>query len=243
LFFRDDMDKETEMRRLLVEHLLTGRRFSQILRSLPIALIIVRFLLGPLLFFAALRGHMTFWFVVGFIAAFLSDVFDGVIARRLGSVAEHLREADSWTDTWFYAWIAASMWLTHANVVLAFRTPLLVVVGTQLLCWAVDWAKYRRFATYHQYSAKAWGVSLFAAIIALGGFNYGGVFLWAAIVTGIVSHIEGIAMTLALPRWTYDVPGFRRAWRLRQLEMDRATVASVGSGGSADGTGIAIGSE
>jgi hypothetical protein len=188
---------------------------SSILRSLPIALIGMRFLLGPVLFVDAWDGITSVWFLVGLTTAFLSDVFDGVIARRVGAVTAGLREADGRTDVWLYSWIAASAWLTHHDILIVYRVPLLIVIATQILAWIVDWIKYRRFSNYHAYTAKAWGVTLFAATIALFGFNTTSVFLWPAIVCGMVCTLEEIAITLVLPVWTYDVPSVFHALRVR----------------------------
>src|SRR5690242_17597938 len=150
-------------------------------QSIPLLFIGMRFLLGPVLLWVALdcksMSSGCSWFMVGFTAAFLSDVFDGVIARRLGVVTERLREYDGWVDTWFYIWIALSAWFTHMDAIIAFRVPLLVTLSTQLISWCIDLIKYRRFANYHAYSSKAWGVTLFVACIALFGFNDAGL-LW-----------------------------------------------------------------
>jgi CDP-diacylglycerol--glycerol-3-phosphate 3-phosphatidyltransferase len=50
----------------------------------------------------------------------------------------------------------------------------------------VNIAKYGQPASYHTYSAKAWGVTLFVATIALFGFGYGGLTLRVAIAVGII---------------------------------------------------------
>jgi len=54
------------------------------MKSLPAALILLRFVLGILLWIDAADGHTNLWYVVGLVVALLSDYFDGVIARHLG---------------------------------------------------------------------------------------------------------------------------------------------------------------
>lgn len=193
--------------------------FLRSIQAIPLLFIAMRFLLGPLLLWVALAckdmSSACPWFIVGFTAAFLSDVFDGAIARRLGIVTEKLREYDGWVDTWFYIWIALSAWFTHTNAIIAFRLPLLIVISTQLISWCIDLLKYRRFANYHAYSSKAWGVTLFIASIALFGFNNAQL-LWLPIIVGILSHIEEMAMSLVLPRWIHDVPSIVHALKIRQ---------------------------
>lgn len=190
----------------------------RLLWSLPPMLIAIRFLLGPFLFLNAQNGAATIPFLAGLTFAFLSDVFDGVIARRAGRVTARLREADGWTDVWFYPWIAASVWQSHRAVVIALARPLLLVISLQLLAWLIDWLKYRRFSNYHAYSAKLWGITLFLANIALFGFNRGGIYLWLAIIAGLLCTLEEIAITLTLDQWTYDVPSLLHARRLQRQQ-------------------------
>lgn len=154
--------------------------------------------------------------MIGLALGFLSDLFDGIIARRTHTVTAQLREADGRTDVWFFAWIAASAWRTHPEIVIAYRIPLLAVAGTQVLSWVIDWGKYRRFSNYHAYTAKAWGVTILATTVAWFGLGKVGILLWCAVLFGMACTLEEIAITLTLPRWTYDVPSIFHAVRLRK---------------------------
>jgi len=190
--------------------------YSEIVKYLPLSLVIFRFLVGFFLLWDAVDGKTSIWFLVGFVAAFLSDIFDGIIARSIGVSTAQLRQADSWADVCFYICVFSSAWIVHSDVVIAFRLPLLIVVFAQLLWWIVNLVKYGKPASYHTYSAKAWGITLFVATVSLFGFNYAGLTLWLAIIVGIVHTVEEIAMTLILPTWTHDVLSIVHAWRLRQ---------------------------
>ena len=75
-----------------------------------------------------LTDRMVLWL---FVVAFVSDYFDGVIARALKLVTHRLRQADSLVDTVFYVLLAAATWTLHPEVLR--RGPWLVVacvVGT-----------------------------------------------------------------------------------------------------------------
>jgi len=189
------------------------------MRLLPVFLVILRFCLGPTVFWMAHQGLPRPWIFAAVAVASLSDLMDGIIARRLKVATERLRVADSWVDTWYYVWIAVTVWQLRPDVVWAYRFPLLSVLGMQLLCRAIDLLKYRRFATYHAYTAKAWGFALFFATAALLAFDHIGPTLWLAVVMGWVSLIEGIAITLILPHWTHDVLSVWHALRLRESQL------------------------
>lgn len=189
---------------------------SLIFESLPLYLVITRFLISPLLLWDAIDGKTSIWFIVGFVYAFLSDIFDGIIARRFGVSTAKLRQADSWADVCLYLCIAISLWLVNPEAIVAFSMPLSLVIFVQLIWWIVNLLKYGKPASYHTYSAKLWGITLFIATIALFGFNYAGLALWLAIIVGIIHTVEEIAMTLILPHWTHDVLSILHALRLRQ---------------------------
>lgn len=185
------------------------------LNSISYILIGIRFLLGPLLFWDASDGETGLWFLLGLAFGFLSDIFDGVIARRTHTVTSHLREMDGRVDVWFFFWIALSAWRTHPETVITYRIPLLVVLGLQILAWIVDWVKYRRFSNYHAYSAKAFGLSIFGTTVLW--FAYGPVdfLLWCVILSGSICMLEELAITFVLPYWVHDVPSIFHALKLK----------------------------
>lgn len=194
------------------------------INSIPAALVVFRFLIGPFLLWDALDGQTSIWFIAGFVAAFLSDIFDGIIARRLKISTAGLRQADSWADRCLYICVFSSAWLVNKDLVIAFRIPLLTVVFAQLMWWIVNLLKYGKPASYHSYSAKIWGITLFIATIAWFSLDRAGIALWLAIIVGILHTLEEIAMTLILPIWKHDVLSIYHAINLRrQLNTQNPT--------------------
>ncbi len=187
-------------------------------RSIPALLIACQFLLGPILFLDARDGQTGIGFGLGLIAALLSDIFDGIIARRLGVATPRLRELDSWVDCWFCLWIAASAWVAHRETIVAFAPLFIVWLATNLLALSFDWIKYRRFASYHAYSSKLAGLLLFLAVFALFVTGPNSFLLGLALVVAIVSHLERMVITAILPEWTPDVLSFWHAGQLRKTK-------------------------
>ncbi len=182
---------------------------------IPGALVAFRALVSPLLIWDAWDGTVTNWFLAGFVAAFLSDIFDGIIARRLGASTSRLRSADTWADIALYVAALASAWLVHREQLLGLGWPFALLLASTLVSWGVDLLKYKRLSSYHPWSAKAWGVTLAIAIVALFGWNYTGWAMRLMIGVGVLSNLECIAMTFLLARWTHDVPSIVHALRLR----------------------------
>lgn len=153
-------------------------------------------------------------------AGFLSDVYDGILARRWGTDTDGLRLADSVADVFFYAGVLAAVLMRHA-LVLRERLPLLLAVlvldiGRMLF----ELARFRRIASYHTYSAKAWGILLAAAAIALLCFDGAYRIVTFALVWGLICDAEGLIMSMLLPRWVRDVKSLIHALRLRHKLLD-----------------------
>ncbi|MBW4582411.1 MAG: CDP-alcohol phosphatidyltransferase family protein [Tildeniella nuda ZEHNDER 1965/U140] len=184
--------------------------------NIPWLLVGLRFAIAPLLLLDALDGSTGVGFLIGYIIAVLSDIFDGIIARKLNVSTIALRQADSWADISLYLCIAVSTWLVYPTVIIAFQTPLLVAIASQLTLFATSLIKFGKFPSFHTYTAKAWGLSLLIAVIGLFGFD-NATALWGAIGLCLINSLEEIVMTLILPVWTHDVLSLIHALELRRL--------------------------
>jgi phosphatidylglycerophosphate synthase len=191
------------------------------LANIPSILVGLRFVIAPLLLLDAIDRQTGLGFIVAYIIAVLSDIFDGIIARRLGVSTPRLRQADSWADLSLYVCIAASVWLVHPEVVRQFQVPLLTCLAAQLTLHVVCLAKLKNFPSFHTYTAKAWGLTLLVATISLFGFDRADL-LWGAIVLCLVNSLEEIAMVFILPEWHCDVLSLFHALKLRHATISAA---------------------
>ncbi len=183
------------------------------LTAIPKLLIELRFILAGLLLWDAADGYTSTVFVSGYIVAILSDIFDGVIARRLGVSTPQLRQADSWADICLFLALALSTWWTYPEVLAAFALPLLVAVLGQCSLFVLCLVKFQKMPSYHTYTAKAWGLGLAIATVSLHGFNIATP-LWLAIGLCWLNTFEEIAMTLILKEWHCDVLSFFHAQKI-----------------------------
>jgi len=188
-------------------------------------MIVFRALLAPLLVAAALwLPAPQLWLGAMIAAGFLSDVYDGVLARRWGTDTAALRIADSAVDTVFYLGVLAAVIIRHGPVLRERIWLLAAVLVLEGLRMGFDWLKFRRMASYHSYAAKLWGVLLAVSTIALLCFDRGFWLLTAALIWGVLCDLEGLAMSALLPVWKHDVKTLGRAIELRRQILSRTAV-------------------
>ncbi len=177
----------------------------------PWLLVWLRLALGPALAGLILAGAGRSWLIGLFLLAFLSDVFDGIIARRLGNATAQLRHADSVVDTAFYACVAVAACLHYPQMLRDYWPGLGGIIALELLRYAIELRKYGKIAAYHMWSAKLWGISLFVALVELFWRGEPGSAFKLMLALGIYANSEGLLTSLLLNRWHTDL---RSIWHV-----------------------------
>jgi len=183
----------------------------------PVTLTTLRLVLGPVVVILAWARVPGYWIAGCTLVAFFSDIYDGIIARRLHIDTALLRRYDSVADTVFYVCIAGAAWRLHPEAIRRNSVIFIALLGLEIVRYIFDFAKFRREASYHMYSSKLWGLVLGVATIVLFAFGISGWLLRAALLLGIVCNLEGLVISFVLPRWTHDVPTLAHALRLRRV--------------------------
>jgi CDP-diacylglycerol--glycerol-3-phosphate 3-phosphatidyltransferase len=146
----------------------------------------------------------------------LSDIFDGIIARRLGVSTETMRRLDSTIDQVFWIAVVASAVILSPGF---FRANLVLVgllVVTETLTYLISYLRFGKEVATHAISSKMWTLILFATLIELIATGTSSWLFLVCIVGGIVTRLEIIAILLLLRKWTNDVPSVYHAIRLRR---------------------------
>lgn len=183
-----------------------------------------RALLGPVLVIGEKCGWNGFALAALIVTALLSDIFDGILARRWHCDTAAVRLFDSMADTFFYACVAAALWLGKPAVWASYHTPVLLLLALETGRIGFDLVKFGKPASYHSYLAKTWGLVLASAIVTVFAAGHAEALLTAAIALGVACNVEGIAMSLMLPEWRRDVKTLAAAWRIRQELHGKAVI-------------------
>lgn len=185
-------------------------------RRLPWTLIGFRAVLGPGILWLGWQGQSGILLALIVVLALVSDIFDGILARRWHMDTPRLRRCDTGADTFFYIGVLLVVILrypaTAGRLSALFVTLIAVEIGQHIFAWI----KFRHNASYHSIFAKTWGLLMAAGVIGLFAFGLNNWLLTLAVTWGIMCNVEGLIMSLLLPTWQRDVPTLLHAWRLRK---------------------------
>jgi CDP-diacylglycerol--glycerol-3-phosphate 3-phosphatidyltransferase len=165
---------------------------------------------------ACLQGWSSSWTIGMLAVAFVSDVLDGVVARRLEVATARLRLADSLTDTFFYLCVAIGCFLAYPEVWRRYKAGVLLIAVLEAGRWIFDLVKFGKVASYHMWSAKLWGITLFLGFGEVLARGAAGLLFAAAVGVGVVTEVEGLMASVLLPTWRHDVASVWHAWTLRR---------------------------
>jgi phosphatidylglycerophosphate synthase len=187
--------------------------FSSGMISAPQLLVAFRAACAPAVFVLACFRFPGFLLAAVVIAAFASDVLDGVLARRTGTATASLRYADTIVDTIFFIAAAIALRIAVPHAYEGLWLPLVSLIVVHVSRATVELTKYGRIAAYHMWSSKALGVVLVAALVTAFLTGRPTPLLAAGLWLGVVNELEGFAASLVLREWHCDVPTVLHAFR------------------------------
>ncbi|WP_412465871.1 CDP-alcohol phosphatidyltransferase family protein [Pedobacter sp. KLB.chiD] len=188
------------------------------MKHIPIALIYSRLFIGFGIILLSIFhvSHYSFLAITLLSVGLLTDVFDGIIARKLHISSEKLRRLDSGIDQVFFISVAVATYIQCPGF---FKTNLikLVILGAfEVSTYVLSYIKFKKEIATHSIGAKIWTLTIFATLVAVMVYCESVVLFEICFWLGLATRLEIIAIVLTLKKWTNDVPSFYHAVKLRQ---------------------------
>lgn len=196
------------------------------MKTLPYLLIGIRFLMAPIiLLLSYFKGEesRTLLLILMYFGL-LTDIFDGIIARKTGVSSEKLRRLDSQTDLIFWLSLGFASYFINPELIKKEWAGILLILVMESLCYIISWWKFGKETCTHAFLSKMWGVSLLIALTYLIGFQQAGWAFNLAVGLGFISDLDVILIVLLLPKWQYDVPSSYHAWKIRKGKERKKTI-------------------
>ncbi|RYD55564.1 MAG: CDP-alcohol phosphatidyltransferase [Sphingobacteriales bacterium] len=188
------------------------------MKKLPILLIYFRLVIGllllPLAYFAV--SNFAAIAIIIIAAGLISDIFDGIIARKYHVSTEKLRRLDSSIDQVFWISVIGALYIHCPAFFQAHKTSIFVLMGAEAATYLVSYARFGKEIATHAISSKLWTLSLFATIIQIAATCQSGILFQVCFYVGMLTRLENIAILLLLKEWTNDVPSAYHAFQLRR---------------------------
>ncbi len=188
------------------------------MNKIPIALIYSRLVIGfAILLFSFLHiPHYTFIAITLLTLGLLSDIFDGIIARKLNISTQRLRRLDSTIDQIFFIAVVVATYIQCPSFFINNKTLLIVLFTTEALTYLVSYIKFKKEIATHSIGAKVWTLLLFATLVEIMIKCESPIFFKGCFWIGMVTRIEIIAIIFILKTWTNDVPSIYHSLQLRK---------------------------
>lgn len=186
--------------------------------KLPITLIYARAVIGLTLILLSIQqiDNYKYIAVLLLVIGLLTDIFDGIIARRLHISTPTLRRLDSSVDLVFFVSVAIATYIQCPDFFTTNALKLMILLGFEGLTYLVCFIKFKKEVATHSIGAKVWTLLVFATLIQLILQCQSIILFNICFWVGLLTRLEIIAIILTLKQWTNDVPSIYHSLRLRQ---------------------------
>ena len=188
------------------------------MKKIPLILIYSRLALGLLMLalsFLKVNQYTTIAIVL-LTTGLLTDIFDGIIARRLNVSTQKLRRLDSSIDQAFFISVSISTYIQCPDFFNSNALKSIVLLASEGLIYLVCFIKFKKEIATHSIGAKIWTLILFATLVQIIIQCQSTVLFEMCFWVGILTRFEIIAIIIVLKQWTNDVPSIYHAFKLRQ---------------------------
>lgn len=181
--------------------------------TLPNMLGFYRLLMFPVILWFALSGREIL-FAVFLVINLLTDVADGIIARRFNMESDFGARLDSFADNFNYLLAFVGIYVFKLDDFMPHIVSFLVFIGFLLLTIVVSLIKFGRLPSFHLYMTKIGGYIQGAFLICLFTIGFITPFYYFMIIWGILGAIEHIAIQMVIPEMMSNVKGLY--WVLKE---------------------------
>lgn len=189
------------------------------MKKIPFLLIYSRIVIALVIIFIAWLKVDNYSFIITILilVGLLTDIFDGIIARKLNVSTEKLRIWDSNVDVFFWLSAIASVFYLRFELIKPHILPICILLILELIAYLISFIKFKRTIATHSLLAKLWTLTLLLFLIELilNSTSYTFVLCF---VLGVISRVEIILIIATLKNWTTDVPSI---FTVRKINNDQ----------------------
>jgi len=182
--------------------------------NIPNSISLYRVLIFPFILYLIITEKQQLFSV--FIAINLvSDLVDGIIARRFNMQTKIGARLDSWADTGTYICAFLAIYLFKWDEIKPHSFILLIFFVIWILSYAVVFIKFKGLIGMHTYLSKITGYLQGSFILVLFLFGFYAWLFYLSISVGIIACLEEIIIIILLKTPMINVKGLFRVLKNR----------------------------
>lgn len=190
----------------------------KLIQQIPKILIISRLFIGfyilgiPGGFWNGTPNQMVLLLYMGLV----TDIFDGIIARKLKVSTPALRRWDSTADQFFFLSVVGACYLQCPEFFVAHQYSIGLLLGSEALIYLVCYIKFRKEVATHSIGAKIWTLTLFGTLVEIILRCDAPTLFPICFWLGLLTRGEILGIVVVLKTWTTDVPTIFHAFQARK---------------------------
>lgn len=134
-------------------------------------------------------------FVVLYVLTGLTDIFDGVIARKTNSQSRFGARLDSFADVMMYGVLCVLFFYWAGDLLVPFALFIVLIASVRMISLLIAAYKYHAFVSVHTWGNKLAGLLIFMAPVVYSAFKSLN-FLWIVGLVALLSAIEEMLIHL-----------------------------------------------
>ena len=147
----------------------------------------------------------------------LSDIFYGIIARKLGISTQNFRVQDTIIDLLFYLSVFGYIIASNFEIIYSSLLLIYIVLSLELLMYVISLIRFRKLPSPHAILSKFWGIYIIIEFTLLL-LNIEGDHFSIALFLGVFVHLDRVLIYSILKTWEHDIPSCYHALLLRNGE-------------------------
>ena len=183
------------------------------LLTIPNLISSYRLLVFPLILYFIIAGNEKL-FAIFLIINLLTDLIDGVIARRFHMETELGAKLDSFADNFTYLLAFAGLFVFKMDDLRPHLVSFILFIGMLVLTVIVSLIKFRKFPSFHLYMTKISGYIQGAFFISIFSLGFFAPLYYLMITWAIIGALEHIAIQMVIPEMRSNVKGLY--WVLKE---------------------------
>lgn len=186
--------------------------------KIPALLIYSRLVFSVLILLLSIEQPAHFRLIINIllITGLISDIFDGIIARKLNVSTVRLRRLDSAVDQVFWISAMVAAYIVCAPFFKANMVLLILLLSMEGLTYLISYIRFKKEVATHAISSKIWTLTILATLVQIIATCDSSWLFMVCFYAGMITRLEIIAILFTLRNWENNIPSLYHAMLIRQ---------------------------